>query len=85
MFSLKSQKANCSDKDVSRFVTVKFFRSVFYRQGNGLAVFDGKARQHYSTFTLANKTELSFVSAVCYIELPRKKALTFLCVSKIMI
>lgn len=44
MFLLKSQKANCADKDGSGFVTVKFFRSVFYRQENGSAVFDGKAR-----------------------------------------
>jgi len=60
MLLLKSQKANCADKDGSGFVTVKFFRSVFYRQENGLAVFDGKARQHYSTFTLVNKGLVSF-------------------------
>ena len=39
---------------------MKFLRSFFYRQGNGLAVFDGKARQYYSAFTLVNKRLVSF-------------------------
>ena len=39
---------------------MKFLRSFFYRQGNGLAVFDGKARQHYSTFTLVNERKFRF-------------------------
>ena len=86
MFLLKSQKANCPDKDVSGFVTVKFFRSVFYLEGNGLALFDGRAWQYYTAFTFVDKSLVSSqLSATCSSREKKALHLTFVCVSKIII